>query len=146
MEFEIDRDKINKFKQQSNYRKSKIYNIGIYMWSRWHREKTSPCMSSLEQMAQYGELNAAELAIAILETREEYRQKHKIDHEPESSVWARKVFDLLKTGTQSFSAIISKLNISSSLVVSSISILQEQELIRVETNQQNKEIFYSIKD
>jgi DNA-binding MarR family transcriptional regulator len=146
MEFEIDRDKINRFKQQSNYRKSKIYNIGIYMWSRWHREKTSPCMSSLEQMAQYGDLNAAELAIAILETREEYRQKHKIDHELEFNVWAKKVFDLLKTGTQSFSAIISELNINSSLVVSSISVLQEQGLIKVQTNQQNNELFYSIKD
>lgn len=77
MEFEIDRRKINEFKKLSNYRKAQsIKHSTMSIWGRWIKNKISPTIKSLE--CNTSELNSAELAIAILELRQEYRERKNV--------------------------------------------------------------------
>ena len=76
MKFEINRQKIDEFKTKSNYKKSQVSNgISMSVWGRWIKDRHSPSLRSLESVTESNGLNSAELAIAILELRQEYKEK-----------------------------------------------------------------------
>lgn len=82
MEFEINRDKINQFKRLSNYKKARLLNYtSMAIWGRWIKDKISPTIRSIECHALSstypGGLNPAEVAIAILELRQEYKNEQR---------------------------------------------------------------------
>jgi hypothetical protein len=76
MKFEINRQRIDDFKVKSNYRKSQVSSgISMIVWGRWIKDMNSPTIRSLESVTENNGLNPAELAIAILELRQEYKEK-----------------------------------------------------------------------
>lgn len=87
MQFEIDRNKINELKNMSNYRKTHIcQGTSVSMWGRWIRDIHSPGIRTLEDISKHGGLNPAELAIAILELRQEYLESQSSDYSFERQV------------------------------------------------------------
>lgn len=152
MQFKINRQKIDEFKCKTNYRKNQIAG-GTYsgMWTKWKKGQRSPNISNLEKIGQECDLNAAELAIAILELREEYRQQQSVVQEKqvnqvksEVEGVCDRIIGILNNGTQPLSVIISQLNISQTVVVSAISRLHNNQVIQAKAK--DKDIFYSLKE
>jgi hypothetical protein len=87
VQFEIDRNKINELKNMCNYRKTHIcQGTSVYTWGRWIKDKHSPGIRTLEDISKHSDFNSAELAIAILELRQEYLEKQSSGYSFERQV------------------------------------------------------------